>query len=741
MDSMTRRTARPLAGLPIALACACAGVLDARAQDAPADGERLLAPIVVTGTGAASERWRGTASIDVVDGSEAREGQLQVNLSESLQRVPGLVIRNRENYAQDLQLSVRGFGARSTFGVRGLRLYVDGIPATGPDGQGQAAGFPLGSADAIEVVRGPLSVLYGASSGGAILVTTQDGTGPGEWRVGGVLGSNGTWRLSTQASGRIGGNADAAPGAATAGDDTRGWFYGIDVGRFETDGFRAQSAAERDTANVKLTRVHDGGRTVLVFNHQTGFAQDPLGLSRAEFDADPYATTPVARQFDTRKSVSQRQVGVAWEQALGGGHRVELIGYGGEREVVQYLAIPPGAQVPAGSGGGVVDLAREYWGLNARWRRDADFAGGRLTTSVGIASDRQTDERRGYENFVGTGADQVLGVLGRLRRDETNRARSLDPYLQAEWRSRAWSLTGGVRHTRIDYRSEDRYVVGSNGDDSGSLRYSATLPVVGVRHELRPDLQVFASIGRGFETPTLNEVAYRSGFAGFNTQLNAARSLSTEAGLRGRVRGGVWSAVIFDIRTDDEIVVLTNSGGRATFRNAGGTRRQGIELAGELARGPFTLSGALTLLDATYTDGFTTCTSSPCTTPTVPVAAGNRMPGLPREQLFSRLAWAPPALGGTPFAGTVFSVEARHLGRVAVDDLNSDFAGSHTLLGLGARFEQRAGRWTLREFVRVDNLTDRRYAGSVIVNDGNGRYFEPGAGRAYFAGIEISRRF
>jgi iron complex outermembrane receptor protein len=146
------------------------------AQTAPSNPDSgSLAPVVVIGSGSAEQRWRSSATADVVYGNELREGQLQINLSEGLGRVPGLVIRNRENYAQDLQVSIRGYGARSTLGIRGIRLFVDGIPASAPDGSGQAANFPLGSAERIEVVRGPFASLYGASSGGAILLYTEDG--------------------------------------------------------------------------------------------------------------------------------------------------------------------------------------------------------------------------------------------------------------------------------------------------------------------------------------------------------------------------------------------------------------------------------------------------------------------------------------------------------------------------------------------------------------------------------------
>ena len=679
------------------------------ATPAPESDGGSLAPVVVIGSGSADQLWRSSATADVVYGSELRDGQLQINLSESLGRVPGLVIRNRENYAQDLQVSIRGFGARSTFGIRGLRLFVDGIPASAPDGSGQAANFPLGSAERIEVVRGPFASLYGASSGGAILLYTEDGGQPGEWRTGLALGANGLWRLSTQIKGQTG--TPEAPG----------WSYTLDAGKFATDGARPQSEADRSTLNAKLSRPHEGGRTTLVFNRQIAFALDPQGLTQAQYDADAEQTAPQPVLFNTRKSVSQTQVGLAWEQALGGGHKLELMGYGGQRRVIQFQSIPPGAQVAPSSSGGVIDLDRDYGGFNARWRLQTDWQGGRLDVSAGLAGDRQSDLRRGYENFVGT----TLGVLGALRRDETNRATTLDPYVRAAWQKADWTLEGGLRRVNARYSSDDMFL--SNGDQSGSTQFSGYLPVVGVRWQLTPQLQSYAAIGRGLETPTLNEAAYRpDGSAGFNTDLNASRSTSAEVGLRGRNAAGLWNATLFDIRTKDEIVSAGTSNGRATFTNGGTTRRQGLELSAEYGLGNVTFSSAYTYLRARYGSG------------TVSIPAGNSLPGLPEQQLFAQVGWAPDWAVGI---GGQFALEARHSGRVYANDANTAQADGYTLLGLSARFEQNAGAWTWRQFVRVDNLMDRKHVGSVIVNDGNNRFFEPGLGRALSLGLELSRRF
>lgn len=684
------------------------------------DTAGALAPVVITGSAIWQERWLAPGSVEVVDGEELRAGQLQINLSEGLGRVPGLVVRNRQNYAQDLQISLRGYGARAPFGVRGVRLYVDGIPASAPDGQGQAANFPIGSADRIEVIRGPFSALYGASAGGVIALYTQDGQRPAQWRTGVATGANGLWRFSTQLSGQ------------TGSAEQPGWSYTLDAGKFATDGERAQSAASRSSGNLKLSRAHEGGRTVLVLNRQSSQALDPLGLTRAEFDGDPGQTTSAATQFRTRKSVSQTQVGLAWEQALGQGHRIEWMGYGGQRAVRQFQAIPTGAQTPAGSAGGVIDLDRDYWGWNARWRLDRSYDSGRLTVAAGLAGDRQTEDRLGYENFIGP----VLGVQGRLRRDETNRASTLDPYLQAEWRTPATTFMAGLRHSRVRFNSTDRYIAAGNPDDSGAVGFDGWSPVLGVRREITPQLQAFASVGRGFETPTLNEVAYRaSGLTGLNPSLNASRSLSAETGLRGRQAWGTWSATLFKTRTRDEIVVLSNTGGRSTFQNAGRTRRHGVELAGVMQWGPVTVTPAYTWMDARYRDGFLTCVATPCVAPNVPVAAGNRLPGLAKQQAYLQVAWEPG------WANSVFTLEALHTGRMAVNDRNTDFTSASTVFNLGVRFEQNRGDWTWREFVRIDNVADRSYAGSVIVNEGNNRFFEPGGGRSLYVGVELVRRF
>ena len=686
--------------------------------------EGTLRPLVVTPTpGVAQSAFDTPASVDVIRGETLREGQLGINLSESLARVPGITALNRQNYAQDVQISSRGYGARATFGVRGLRLYTDGIPATAPDGQSQVSHFDLQSADRIEVLRGPFSALYGNSSGGVISIFTADGGPRTVAEVGTAFGSFDTWRHTARLSGQEG-----------------RFQYNLSATRFDTDGYRDHSAARRTGLNGKLRyNASEDTRLSLILNSvDMPDTQDPLGLTRAQFQANPRQAGTGALEFNTRKSVEQQQGGLVLEHRLDAVHSFKLAGWTGSRETVQFQSIPVATQTPITQPGGVIDLDRRYHGADAQWVVRTRAFDAPLALTFGVSADRMTEDRRGFQNFTGTGAGQVLGVQGALRRDEENRLRSFDQYAQGTWSSQRWSVTAGLRHSTVRFASDDRFIVGANGDDSGTARYSATTPVLGVVWHASETLNLYASAGRGFETPTFNELSYRAGGqTGLNFGLRSAYSRQWELGAKAALAEN-WqlNAALFQARTSDEIVVLTNSGGRSTFQNAGRTERRGLEaaLSGRLGGG-FSAALAATWLQARYDTSFTTCGAPPCTVPTVVVADGNRMPGIPNRMLFGELAWE-----HKPW-GLQTALELRHTGRIAVNDTNTDFAGSSTTVALRASLRQSLGRWSVREFVRVDNLADRRYAGSVIVNEGNGRFFEPAPGRHWLVGVNAAYTF
>jgi iron complex outermembrane receptor protein len=697
------------------LAAAVVTALQAHAQEA----ERTLRPVVVTATpGVAQEAFDTPASVDVVPGTQLRNAQLQVNLSEGLVRVPGVVVLHRQNYAQDLQISIRGYGARSTFGVRGIRLYSDGIPATAPDGQGQVSHFDLSSADRMEVLRGPFSALYGNSSGGVISLFTADGL-PGLQAEGGAaLGSDGVRRENLRFAGEQG-----------------MWNWNFSALHFETDGFREHSAAQRTGLNGKLRlQATPDTRATLVLNAvDMPEVQDPLGLTRAEWQANPQQASPAALQFNTRKSVNQQQAGLILEHRLNEVHAFKLTGWGGTRGTEQFQAIPVNTQLPATHPGGVIVLDRDYRGLDAQWIARTRAFDGALTFTAGLYADDLKEHRQGFRNFQGT----TLGVMGARRRDEDNRAQSSDQYAQAVWGRERFSFTAGLRHSVVKFSSQDHFIVAGNPDDSGSARFEATTPVLGAVWHASESLNVYAAAGQGFETPTLNEVAYRPGGTGFNFGLRPAKSRQWELGVKAEpVRDWRVNAALFQSRTSDEIGVLSNTGGRSTFQNVGDTRRRGLEaaIAGAWARSWSTYA-ALTWLDAEYRRDFLTCVSAPCTTPNVRVPAGNRIPGIPRFSAYAELAYK-----HQPW-GLETALELRHVGAMAVNDTNTDFAPAATLFNLRVSLAQNWNRWTLREFLRVDNLADRHHVGSVIVNEGNQRFFEPAPGRTWLLGVNALYAF
>ncbi|HEY9025236.1 MAG TPA: TonB-dependent receptor [Burkholderiaceae bacterium] len=679
--------------------------------------------VTITATRIATPAFDVPASISLVTLAPEADARPGINLSEALSGVPGLLARDRQNYAQDVQLSVRGFGARSTFGVRGVRLYVDGIPATMPDGQGQISHVDLGSAAAVEVLRGPFSALYGNSSGGVVQVFTEDGAGAPRLTVGAGGGSDGQRRYDAKMSG--------AQGPLD---------YVASVSRFETDGWRDHSAARRDIQNLKLgLRLSDASKLTIIGNGvQLPSAQDPLGLTRAELQANPRGVDPAATQFDTRKSLSQAQGGLVYELHVDGANTLRAMAYGGHRETTQFQSIPVASQANPLNPGGVIRLGRDYDGADLRWTTAGGPAQRRWSLIGGLAWDTLREHRQGFQNFTGTGGDQVPGVQGALRRDEVNDVEDLDPYLQGQWHpAQDWTLDAGVRRSRVRFVSHDRYVVGANPDDSGRVTYEATLPVLGMQWALRPDLHLYATAGRGFETPTLNELAYRpDGLTGLNLDLRPARSDSVELGVKAHSQSlGVLDVAVFGTRTRNEIVTLTNVGGRSTYQNVASTRRLGLELAWtKLLPDDLAVQVAYTLLAARYTDGFLACTTTPCAAPATPVASGNRLPGVARNALSAELAWTPPR-------GWRASVEARALSRVVVNDANSDAAASFVVANVTAGYLLPVGDWKFSAFGRVDNVAGRRYVGSVIVNEGNGRYFEPAPRRTFFAGLTGSCRF
>ncbi|MDB5959537.1 MAG: TonB-dependent siderophore receptor [Massilia sp.] len=713
-----------VAGLFAVLAPAAGFAADAPAPPLPQQQQQQPMDVVVI----SASRLEHTsfdlpAAIDVVDATRIREGQMRVNASEALAAVPGLVAQNRQNYAQDLQISSRGFGARSAFGVRGVRLISDGVPATMPDGQGQPSAFNLDMAERIEVLRGPFSAIYGNHSGGVIQLITREGQGRPTLESTVSAGSYGTSKVDVSAQGAT--SSGSSGGVGSVG-------YVLDASRFETDGYRAHSAATRDQAFAKLTmRPVDGGKLTLVANSlRQDDTQDPLGVTWATYQRDPRAgeidstdtqnpKRTLADRYNTRKDIRHTQAGVTYDQQFGD-DRLHAMVYGGNRQVVQYQAFSRAFQAPPTHSGGVVDFDRDFYGADINYAFVRPLAGGKLTTTVGIDYGHSSDDRSGYENFIGN----QFGVRGAQRRAEQDVLSSVDPYAQTEWKSGSWVLTGGLRHTRLKVEVDDHFL--ANGNDSGAVSYSHTTPVLGALYKIDPNLNVYVSAARGFETPTLNELFYSGTAGGFNYGLKAAQSTHVEVGAKAMVAGSTRiNAALFQVRTSDELVVDSATGGRTSYKNASKTLRQGAEVSVDANLGAgFSTRVALTALRAVYDQGFGT------------VLEGSRLPGVPNANGFAELAWKD---GAGRFGAALEGIAST---KAYAEDANAEIPAPGYAI-LNARFNagQELGRWRFKEFIRVNNLLDRQYVGSLIVGDTNKRFYEAAPGRNWMAGITVAYAF
>ncbi|HQR53049.1 MAG TPA: TonB-dependent receptor [Burkholderiales bacterium] len=725
-----RRSVRAILGAVVSVVAAPAGADDAVESS----------PVVVTGTRTEARSFDLPMSIDSIPQDDIQRGKLDVNVSEVLNRAPGTFVQNRDNFAQEQQISIRGFGARSQFGTRGIRLLADGIPASSPDGQGSPGIFDLGSADRIEVLRGPFSALYGNHSGGVVQIFTEPGPAQPIMTPSFTFGSYDTQRYGFKFGGQ-GGPLN----------------YMVNTTYFTTNGYREQSAAEKTQVNGKFVYTIDNRSAfTLVANiFDQPNAEDPLGLTAQQVARNPRQADPAATLFDTRRTLRNSQVGLIYDNRITDEDTLRVMGYYGTRSNTQYLAIPLVNQNDIRSSGGVSTFDRDFGGGSLRWTRVQPFFSGPLTVTSGVDYETASDSRQGYLNN--------LGDIGALKRNEDDTVDNFGAYVQAEWQFLPrWNASAGIRYSEVRFDSRDKFIcviVGTrcsgtttivgpgpaqrNPDDSGSATYSAWTPVGGLLYQLTSAVNLYANAGRSFETPTFIELAYRpDGSSGLNFNLQPTLSNQYEIGAKAFVGTGTRvNFALFYIDSSNEVVIARNVGGRAAYQNASGTTRKGAELLidSDLGAG-FNGYLAATYLNAEFSGDFVTCAGpAPCIPATgtnvAVVQSGNRVPGVPEYNLFGSLTWR-----YAPF-GLTTAVEAIWNGNVYVNDLNTEAAASYAILNWWGGLQQQSGPWSFREFVRVNNIFDKAYIGAVNVGDANGRYYYPAPTRNYLVGLSVIYQF
>jgi iron complex outermembrane receptor protein len=497
-----------------------------------------------------------------------------------------------------------------------------------------------------------------------------------------------------------------------------------DYSTFDTNGYRDNSATERKQFNGKLSFGPDEKTRVnVVFNQfDMPLAQDPAGLTATQLALNPQTAGTNTAEKRVRKIVLQNQVGSSLLHQLGNDRSITARAYYGTRENTQFQA-----------GDTWIGLNRAYYGVGLQYNALAKLGDTPLRIATGYEFDRSREHRQG-------GAASA-GEKSSTTRREDNQAENSDLFAQATAMvSPQWSLVGGARYSTVRFVSDDYYIASGNGDGSGNVSYSAFNPVVGATYHATDNLNVYANYGRGFETPTLAEVAYVDGAGttpstAFNTNIKAAYSQHYEIGLKWLPsRTNRLDATIFQAETKDEIVVSNNASGRTSYKNAPGTLRTGLELSSyNLLTDYWRANVAVSWIDAMYTQGFANNTFSAAST------NGKKLPGIPQHFLFSELLWSSQA-APAPKArtlGTTAGIEMISAGRLYATDDNSASADGYTVFNLKASHAWQVGKGRVTGYARVDNVTDQKYVGSVIVNQSSGQFYEPAPGVNYTVGLSL----
>ena len=638
---------------------------------------------------------RAPYAVSARAGEELTRARPGLALDETLAGIPGVQVDNRFNYALGERISVRGFGARAQFGVRGVRVLVDGLPATLPDGQTTLNHVDVGSLGRAEVIRGPASALYGNASGGVIRLSSLPAPpvpfAP-DTRITG--GAGGLLRVQTRAAGARG-----------------GFDYRASLTRLEYDGFREHARAENLLGNASLAYRRGADALRLTFSAVRYDAENPGSLSDSLLRVSRRAAAPVNLRFDTGEEGRQEQLGLTWERALGAG-ALEVTAYGLTRSIDNPIPF------------NYIDLDRRVGGLRASVSGAAGPTGREMRWTAGGEIETQRDHRKNFAN-----QDGRPGALTLNQRERVTGTAAFAQLLVPV--SSRLDVLGAVRYDRFRFSAADRLVTADNPDDSGARTLDEISPTVGVTLAATEALSVYANVSTAFETPTTTELVNRpTGAGGFNPELEPQRTTSVEAGVKGRAGPVRYEAAAYHARVRDALIPFEVEGapGRQFFRNAGRATHRGAEasVAVDAAR----------WLRARASYAYTDARFGEYVRNGVDLE-GNRVPGIAPHRVELALDAASPR---GPFAG----VEARYVDAIPVAD--DDAAGAfrspaHTTVDVRAGWDAvRVGGLRARPNVAVHNVFDARYNASVVINAAGRRYYEPGPGRSLYLGLDVGLR-
>lgn len=660
----------------------------------PPVSTKALDTVVITSSRIESNLNRLPAAVSVIQITANDATRQQTSLQEYLQQSPGIFTQNATNFAQDLRISIRGFGARSSFGIRGIKLIVDGIPETTPDGQGQLDNLNLGITERIEITKGPSSSLYGNASGGVIDITTLS-----------YKENQDTPRSFKVSAGAFGFQNYQA--TAVVGDSLASYIF---HGNYASSkGFRDQSGFEQINTNFKgRFQLSDSLSLTTIINYADApQADDPGGLTLEEVQADRRQARDRNVLFQTGEAVTQFKVGARIEWLKNKSTTLQGYAFYSNRQFNGLLPF---------EFGGVVDLSRNYLGQGT----SVTYKKKNNTLRAGYDVAYQSDRRNRFQNLEGQAGNQTLGQQETF----TNLGVYLTDHLEIE----KMLITAGVRFDYNRLAVDDNFL--ENGDTSGELLLNNFNPSIGVSYAFAKAITPYFSLSSSFETPSLAELSNNpENDTGFNEDLKPQKATNYEIGIKGVISGRLrYQAAFFHIATIDDLVPfeLEQFPDREFFRNAGSTTRYGIEVEGTLrtlttANGRLDTTFSYTYSDFTYED-FQTSEDN---------FSGNTLPGIPKHVGSLGLSY-------NHESGFSASLTSNFVGEQFAQDSNETVVEGYELINFRASYETGFREITMQPYFGVNNLLDQEYTDNVRINAFGGRFFEPAPGLNVFGGIILN---
>jgi len=633
---------------------------------------------------------RGPVPVTLVNVNKIKDINPQNSLQDFISNVPGVFSLNANNYAQDLRISIRGFGARAAFGIRGIKLVVDGIPETTPDGQGQLDNLTLNTIDKIEIVKGSSSVLYGNASGGVIHIETEENIDNSIIEGGIVLGSYGLQQYNVK-------------GGWSANHTT----VLLNGAHHRTNGYRDQSGMTSSSIGAKVSHhFRNEARLKFLFNYTNSpQADDPGGLNIDLVNDNRRQARDRNILFKTGETISQTKIGSHFVMPVSDKLDLSSYGFYSTRDFEGLLPF---------EFGGLIQLDRSYWGLGSSLQSTIIKSNAVHKSKIGFDIARQSDNRKRFRNLEGQQGDMTLSQIEAFN--------NIALYFLSQSSYGKWDFNLGFRWDSNSLSAEDRFL--TNGDDSGDVNLSDLTSSFGINFSVSEHFSVFANYRESFETPSLSELSSNpSGTIGFNENVKAQEATNYEIGLRHRFSNqSLLEVTLFHIDTENDLVPfeVEEFPDRTFFRNAGSTNRNGIEIALQ-----YQITKALSL-SANY--AYSNFKYNEYT------ANGNQLngkqlPAIPKHYTSTILQYDTGKFQ--------LQLQNRFVGELFTNDSNSVLESGYQLLDFKCGFNLNISGQTIKPFFGINNMLNTTYNDNIRINAFGSRFFEPGPQRNIYGGVRV----